>query len=131
MEEVLAFLKKAGYYFLATQDGDQPRNRPFGTIHAFEGKLYFQTGKVKPVFAQLMANPKVELSACVGGTQWVRITATAVRDERREPKASLLEDYPSLKGAYSPDDGNCEVFYLKDVTALFASFTEKPHTVTF
>ena len=130
MEEVLAFLKKAGVYFLATREGDQPRVRPFGTICAYEGKLYFQTGKVKPVFAQLMAEPKVELSASVGG-EWIRVTATAVRDERREPKAALLDEYPALKGAYDPDDGNCEVFYLKDVTAVFASFTAKPRTVTF
>lgn len=33
MEKVCAFLKEAGAYYLATVDGDQPRVRPFGTIH--------------------------------------------------------------------------------------------------
>lgn len=47
MEKVVEFLKKAGTYYLATVEGDQPRVRPFGTAHVFEGKLYIQTGKSK------------------------------------------------------------------------------------
>ena len=42
MEEVYRFLKQCGTYYLATQDGEQPRVRPFGTINLFEGKLYLQ-----------------------------------------------------------------------------------------
>ena len=60
MEKVCAFLKEAGVYYLATVEGDQPRVRPFGTAHIFEGKLYIQTGKIKPVSQQLAQNPKAE-----------------------------------------------------------------------
>ena len=63
MQSVYQFLKEAGTYYLATVEGDQPRVRPFGTIHEFEGKLYIQTGKAKPVSAQIHANPKVEICA--------------------------------------------------------------------
>ena len=49
MDKVLKFLKDAETYYLATVEGDQPRVRPFGTVHVFEGKLYIQTGKVKDV----------------------------------------------------------------------------------
>ena len=49
MERVCKFLKDAGTYYLATVEGDQPRVRPFGTAHIFEGRLYIQTGKIKPV----------------------------------------------------------------------------------
>ena len=49
MEQVEKFLKEADVYYLATMEGDQPRVRPFGTAHIFEGKLYIQTGKVKGV----------------------------------------------------------------------------------
>ena len=63
MKRVYDFLKKAGTYYLATVEGDQPRVRPFGTVDIFEGKLYIQTGKVKPVANQMKANPKVEISA--------------------------------------------------------------------
>ena len=47
MERVEKFLTEAETYYLATVEGDQPRVRPFGTAHIFEGKLYIQTGKVK------------------------------------------------------------------------------------
>ena len=52
MKRVYDFLKKAETYYLATVEGDQPRVRPFGTVNEFEGKLYIQTGKVKPVSHQ-------------------------------------------------------------------------------
>ena len=42
MERVVQFLKEAETYYLATVEGDQPRVRPFGTAHIFEGKLYIQ-----------------------------------------------------------------------------------------
>ena len=42
MDKVLKFLKDAETYYLATVEGDQPRVRPFGTAHIFEGKLYIQ-----------------------------------------------------------------------------------------
>ena len=130
MEEVYAFLKACGTYYLATVEGDQPRVRPFGTIDLFEGKLYLQTGKVKNVSKQIMANPKVELCA-FDGKQWLRVAATLVEDDRREPKVHMLEQYPELKAMYQPDDGNTQVFYLKDAEATFSSFTTAPRTVHF
>lgn len=124
MDEVLEFLKKTKTYFLATTDGDQPRVRPFGTIHKFEDKLYIQTGKVKDVSKQIAANPKVEICAWSGG-DWVRIQATLVDDERIEAQQSLLDAYPELV-MYKAGDGNNQVFYLKDATASFFSFGAEP-----
>ncbi len=130
MERVEKFLKDAGTYYLATMDGDQPRVRPFGTIHNYEGRLYIQTGKSKDVSKQIHANPKVEICACTG-PEWLRVSATLVEDDRREARQSMLDAYPSLQGMYSADDGNTEVFYLKDTTATFSSFTSAPETVKF
>ena len=130
IERVEKFLKDAGTYYLATVEGDQPRVRPFGTAHVFEGKLYIQTGKVKNVSKQIFANPKVELCAFKGG-EWVRVTGRLVLDERAEAQKSLLDAYPSLQKMYAVDDGNNEVFYLEDATAVFSSFTHEPETVKF
>ena len=130
MQEVLDFLKKAGTYFLATAEGDQPRVRPFGTSHIFDGKLYIQTGKVKPCSKQMAANPKIEICAVYEGT-WIRIAATAVNDDRVEAKQSLLDDYPRLKDRYSADDDNCQVLYLKDAVATIESFTGEPKVIKF
>lgn len=130
MKEVFEFLKKCETYFLATVDGDQPRVRPFGTIHIFEDKLYIQTGKSKDVSKQIQANPKVEICGFSGG-EWVRLSGELVRDDRVEAKKSLLDTYPSLQQMYSPEDDNTEVLYFKNATATFSSFSSAPRTVTF
>ena len=131
MQEVYDFLKSAQTYFLATADGDQPRVRAFGTIDLFEDKLYIQTGKVKDVYKQLVANPKFELCA-VSGMDWVRVTGTLVPDDRVEPKKHMLDNYPELRGMYDENDDNTIVLYMQDCTATFASLSgSAPRTVEF
>ncbi len=130
MKKVYQFLKEAGTYYLATVEGDQPRVRPFGTIHCFEDKLYIQTGKIKEVSKQIGVNPKVEICAFQNGA-WLRVACTLVEDDRYEVKQSLLDEYPSLQGAYKADDNNTQVFYMKDATATFSSFIAQPEIITF
>lgn len=130
MERVCRFLKDAQTYYLATEEENQPRVRPFGTAHIFEGKLYIQTGKVKDVSKQIAANPKVEICAFKDG-EWLRVAGTLVEDDRTEAKQSMLDAYPSLQKMYSADDGNTQVFYLKNATATFSSFTHEPEVVKF
>ena len=129
-EDVLSFLKKTGTYYLATDDGGQPRVRPFGTINEFDGTLYIQTGKCKSVSKQLHADPKLEICAFDGET-WLRVTAEAEEDDRREARKSMLDAYPELRNMYNEDDGNTEVFRLKNATAIFSSFTAASETVIF
>ncbi len=130
MERVCNFLKEAGVYYLATVEGDQPRVRPFGTAHIFEGKLYIQTGKVKPTSKQLAANPKAEICAFHQGA-WVRIAGELVEDDRIEAKKSMLDAYPNLRAMYNENDGNTQVFYFRNATATFCAFGTAPETVTF
>ena len=130
MERVYNFLKEAGVYYLATVEGNQPRVRPFGTVNIFEGKLYIQTGKVKPTSHQLMANPKAEISAFHNGV-WIRVAGELLEDDRVEAKKSMLDAYPNLRGMYDENDGNTQVFYFKNAVATFSSFTAAPETVTF
>ena len=79
MEEVYKFLKENPVFYVATMDGDQPRVRPFGVVALFEGKLYLQTGNVKPVYKQMTANPKIELcTTSKDGAKWLRVAATVV-----------------------------------------------------
>ena len=130
MKRVYDFLKQAQTYFLATVEGDQPRVRPFGTIHIFEGKLYIQTGRVKPTSGQIARNPKVELCAYKDGT-WLRLSGTLAEDDRVEARKSMLDAYPELRSMYDENDGNTQVLYFKNATATFSSFTAPPETVTF
>lgn len=130
MQKVFDFLKKCNTYYLATTDGDQPRVRPFGTIDLFEDKLYIQTGKVKDVSKQILKNPKIEICA-FDGQKWLRVQEIAVEDDRVEARQHMLDGYPELQNMYSATDDNTQVFYLKDATATFSSFTEAPEIITF
>lgn len=128
LERVCAFMKKCGTYYLATVEGDQPRVRPFGTVNVFEGRLYIQTGRVKPVSAQLKENPKAEI-CCFSEGVWLRVTGELVDDDRVEAKRDMLDHYPDLRGMYSEEDGNTQVLYFKNATAVFSSFTQPPETL--
>lgn len=130
MEKICNFLKEAGVYYLATVEGDQPRVRPFGTAHIFEGKLYIQTGKVKPVSRQLAANPKAEICAFKDGV-WIRIEGELVNDDRVEAKKSMLDAYPNLRGMYDENDDNTQVLYFASGVATFKSFGGPEEVITF
>ena len=132
MNEVYEFIKKCGTYYLATVEDNQPRNRPFGTVNLFDGKLYIQTGKSKNVSKQIQKNPLVELCCFDGQTgQWLRLAGELIRDDRREAKVDMLEHYPDLKNMYSADDDNTEVLYFKNATATIYSFGGAPKVITF
>ena len=61
MQEVQAYLKECGAFFIATADGDQPHVRPFGVSEIIDGRLYIMTGKVKDVYKQMAKNGKFEI----------------------------------------------------------------------
>lgn len=130
MKRVYDFLKKAEVYYLATVEDDQPRVRPFGTVNEFEGKLYIQTGKVKPTSHQLAVNPKAEICAFTEGS-WIRVACELVEDDRFEAKKSMLDAYPNLRGMYDENDGNTQVFYMQNPVATFCLFGKESEEIKF
>ena len=54
IQKVYDFLEKAGTFYLATVEGDQPRVRPYGAMLFFEGKIYImafgKTNATRPDF---------------------------------------------------------------------------------
>ena len=100
----------------------------------YNGKLYIQTGNVKPVAKQLKANPKAEICAFVDG-DWIRIAGELVEDDTEEERISaqesMLEAYPSLKGMYQPGDGNTAAYYFRNATARISSFTKPEEVIEF
>ena len=131
IEKVYYYLDDAGTYYLGTVDQGKPRVRPFGTLLLEDGKLYIQTGKAKDVSKQISENPFVEICASMSNGTWIRVNAELVEDDDHDVKVKMLDKMPSLKGMYSADDDNMQMFYLKDATAVFSSFTAEPETVTF
>ena len=130
MDDVLSYLKASSTYYLATVDeAGNPQVRPFGTIAKFEGRLYVQTGRVKPVFEQMLAHPRVAICAMGEDSSWLRIEADAVLDDRLEAREAVLAEYPELRPMYAADDGNCAVFALENGIATFCSFTKDPYVI--
>ena len=133
IRDVEKYLKNAGTYYLATLDEDgQPRVRPFGTANIYDGKLYIQTGLKKNV-AKQMRKPGAKVEICAMGKDgtWLRVAGEIVYDPSTEAQKAMLDAYPSLQKMYAVDDGNTAVFYLKNATATFSSFTGEPETVKF
>ena len=131
MKEVLEFLKNSGVFYIATVDGDKPRVRPFGALCDFEDKIYLITSNQKDVYKQIATNPNIEISSMTKDGKWIRLSAKAVTDSRKEPKTAILDANPELRGMYDEDDKVMEVFYLSDVTATICSFTDAPVTYNF
>ena len=132
MNEVLAYLKECGAFYLATCEGDQPRVRPFGAVEIIDGRLYLMTGKVKNVFKQLEADANFEVCAMkANGAEWMRLAGKLVNDDTLAVKEQFLELNPELKSMYKADDGNMAVLYVINATATFYSFTEAPKVVSF
>lgn len=130
MQEVYQFIKSCGYYFIATMDGDQPRIRPFGTIHIFEDKLYIQTGHKKNVAKQISRNNKIGICA-YNGKEWIRVEATLVEDPRVEAKKSMLDAYPNLRSMYNENDDNTAVYILTNAKAEINLNLAEKKTITF
>ena len=117
MQQVLDFLNKANVYYLATTDGDQPHVRPLGFVMEHDGKLMFCTGNNKPMFKQMLKNPKVELCACIG-QETLRICGKVVVSTTLETKQKALDYMPMLKELYNENDGVFEIFYIDEATAI-------------
>ena len=132
MQEVQAYLKECGAFYIATVDSDQPRVRPFGVSEIINGRLYIMTGKVKDVYKQMAANGKFEICALKpSGSEWMRLSGTLVPDETLAIKEEFLNRNPSLKRMYSADDGNMAILYIINATARFCSFAAPERRVTF
>ena len=118
------FLKEAGTFFLATEDGDQPKTRPVSFQMVVNGKLYFGVGKHKDVYAQMLKNPKVEICA-YKGSDIVRYYGKAVVDDAPELFTKAVEVLPLLSQIYNEESGlKLAVFSLEDATAEYSNMVD-------
>jgi uncharacterized pyridoxamine 5'-phosphate oxidase family protein len=131
MSEIIQFLLDSKVFYLATQDGDQPRVRPMGFAMDFEGKLCFCTNNKKDMFKQMEANPKVEISAFGGDGQTLRITGKVGFTGSRAAKEKALEIMPDLKYMYSADDGIFEIFFIDTGTAILSGMKGEKRELSF
>lgn len=129
MNKIARFLVDSKVFYVATADKDQPRVRPFAAVAEWDGKTYICTNNQKAVFAQMVENPKIEISAMVG-EQWIRLWGKVAVDPRPEARAAMIEANPRLANMYKADDGIFEVLYFTEAKALICSFNSEPAEIT-
>ncbi len=118
MKEALEFLNKAGVYYLATTDADQPHVRPLGFVMDYNGKLAFCTSNQKPMYKQLKSNPKVEICAFDGAGNTLRICGKIAFVTSEESQQKALDVMPQLGGMYKVNDGMFEIFTIEKGKAV-------------
>lgn len=129
IKKVYDFLEKAGTFYLATVEGDQPRVRPYGAMLYFEDKIYIMAFGKTNATRQIADNQKAEICAFKGQT--LRIECKLVEDNRPEVGRALVERMPSLKAALGENGENGVMYYLKDAKADFFKLMELTETITF
>lgn len=128
-KKVYEFLEKAGTFYLATVEGNQPRVRPYGAMLYYEDKIYIMAFGKTNATHQIAANPKAEICAFKGQT--LRIECKLVEDNRPEVGRALIAKMPVLKEALGENCENGVMYYLKDAKADFFKMMELSETITF
>jgi uncharacterized pyridoxamine 5'-phosphate oxidase family protein len=119
MSKIGDFLGAAGVFFLATEDGSQPKIRPLGAYLEMDGKILFGVGNFKEVYKQMQANPNVEIAACKQDGHWLRYTGTAVFETDEKYAEAMLDKFPNLRDIYNEKTGNkLAVFHLEQAMAV-------------
>lgn len=131
IEKISQYLTETGIFFLATEDGEQPKCRPLGLQVVIDGQLYFGVGDFKDVYKQMCKNPKVEITASKQ-QDWLRIYGTAVFEEDYTLATTILEKVPFLQSIYNEETGNkMAVFHLENATAEFRSMMKVEESIHF
>lgn len=131
MEQVNAvagFITESKLFYLATNGENGPDVRPMGIALPYEDKLYFIAATPMNLHKQLQANNKVSISA-YNGEKWLRLYGTAVFDDSVETATAFRAMDEKIASTFPAEV--IAPYYLKDVTATFASFTEEAETCKF
>lgn len=119
------FMNEAQVFFLATVDGDKPKNRPLGFHLLKDEKLYFGIGNHKDVYKQMEKNPYVEIVALVE-TDFLRYYGKAVFEEDYTLADAIVAENEFLQSIYNDETGfKLAIFHLEEATAEIRDVTGK------
>ncbi|MDR2850309.1 MAG: pyridoxamine 5'-phosphate oxidase family protein [Verrucomicrobiota bacterium] len=131
LQDVAAFLEKAGHFYLATvgEDGGA-RVRPIKYTLIIDNKLIFATSNTKELFQHIAKNPKVEVSNTLpDGSAFLRYKGTAKLTDDEAVKARFLSAFPKFKDMYK--DGLTFFFIEPELAGIFPMKGGKPQTKQF
>ena len=122
MSQSYDFLHECGVFYLSTINGDAPETRPFGAIMERDGALYFSTAHTKSVYAQIKANPHIQIVALKPNTrQWMRLNGKAMETNEITLKQAMLDACPVLQKRFVADSSHYALFKITDKSAVLMS----------
>ena len=130
MSKLNDFLTEAGVFYVATNDGAQPKLRPFGAHVEVDGVVHFAVGDFKAVYRQMLANPLCEIVACKPDGLWLRYTGKIVFDEDVKYADAMLENSPVLREIYNEKTGYVmKTFHLEEAEAYLMPPMGQPEKI--
>lgn len=130
MNEVVKFLMENPVQYFATVGKDnKAKVRPFQFMIEYDGKLWFCTNNEKNVYAEMQANPYVEVCVSTPKFEWIRLNGKAVFKNDMDVKEKVIAASPLVKNLYKTASNPIfEVFYLDEAKATIADFSGNPPT---
>ena len=130
MSKLNDFLTEAGIFYVATNDGAQPKLRPFGAHVEVDGVVHFAVGDFKAVYRQMLANPLTEIVACKPDGLWLRYTGKIVFDEDVKYADAMLENSPVLREIYNEKTGYVmKTFHIEEAEAYLMPPMGQPEKI--
>ena len=113
-EEAVDIIKDAGFGFLATCEGTQPRVRPMMPYLTDDGELLVALLGRSRTINDIKGNPNVEICFVDRKMWYARVAGTATLSDDLAKKEIVFENVPMLRQYFAgPDDPN---YHLAIVT---------------
>ena len=120
-EEAMDIISDAGFGFLATVEGNQPRVRPMMPYLTEDGELLLALLGRSRTIPQIKANPNVEVCYVDRKMWYCRVSGVAAISEDISKKKIAFENVPMLRQYFAgPEDPNFHlaVIEIKSLEAM-------------
>ena len=120
-EEAIDIIRDAGFGFMATTEGNQPRVRPMMPYLTEDGELLLALLGRSRTIPQIKANANIEVCFVDRKMWYCRVTGTAVLSQDVAKKSIVFENVPMLRQYFAgPEDPNYHlaVITIKAVEAM-------------
>ncbi len=113
-EEAIDIIRDAGFGFLATTEGNQPRVRPMMPYLTEDGELLLALLARSRTITQIKSNPNVEVCFVDRKMWYCRVSGTAEISTDLSKKQIVFENVPMLRQYFAgPEDKNYYLVAIK------------------
>jgi uncharacterized pyridoxamine 5'-phosphate oxidase family protein len=132
-QSAIDLIRDAGFGFLATADGDQPRVRAVAPYLTEEGTILVASFINRRSISQIQKNPNVELCFVDRKMSYCRLAGKAKATSDKEKRQLAWDNMPMLRQYFSgPEDQNMVLMEIKiDQAEAMATTDRTPQNISF